>query len=104
MPPKTLSFCTEKFLSFLPAKNPILEFINVITAIKRAGLRILVPHRESVIPAEKASIEVAIPIKIKHFKSMQADSGSIFLFDSIINLNPKYEKIKNTIKSAYGRI
>ena len=100
IPAKISKYLVWRCLIFPPVQNPIFELINVIKAIKRAGLRILFPYRESEIPAEKASIDVAIPIRNKHFISIH---NSFFLsgeLASIINLKPRYEKIKNTIKSA----
>ena len=74
-----------------------MELTNVTKAIKSAGLKILFPKRESDIPAEKASILVAIPTNIRHFISRH---NCFFLSDSkasLINLIPRYTKIKNTI-------
>ena len=47
--------------SFPPTKNPMLELIKVIPAISNAGFVIKLPYKEREIPAENASIEVAIP-------------------------------------------
>lgn len=48
--------------SFPPNLNPRHEFRNVIDAIRHAGLKILFPYKDREIPAEKASMLVAIPI------------------------------------------
>ena len=53
------------FLHFPPRINPSEEFINVINVISNAGFRILFPYKAKEIPAEKASMLVAIPINNK---------------------------------------
>lgn len=66
--------------------------MKVTNAIKIAGLKIKLPYKDNVIPAEKASIEVATPIKNRVFKSTQTFlhlSMPDFSFASVINLKPK---------------
>ena len=53
-------------LNFPPMMNPSAEFINVIVVINNAGNKILFPYKDNEIPAEKASMLVAIPINNKH--------------------------------------
>ena len=79
----------EIFLRLPPSMNPKFEFKNVISVIKIAGFIILFPYNDNVIPAEKASILVAIPIKSKQIIPMQL---GLFLFlskASFINFRPK---------------
>ena len=69
--------------------------------INKAGLKIWLPNNDNVIPAEKASILVAIPTSKRHFKSMQTGFPFYSSNASFITFAPKYVKIKNTIKPAY---
>ena len=78
------------------------EFINVITAITKAGNKILLLYKDKVAPTEKASMLVAIPTiksdkKVKHKLILLLHSNASF-----INLIPKRMKIKNTMNFAYG--
>lgn len=91
------------FFNFNPNENPNRESKNVIIPIKAIGFRILFPYKESEIPAEKASILVATPIRNRHAKLIE-DGVSFFENASFINFNPKNVNITNTIIGANGSI
>ena len=57
----------EKFLSVPPKLKPKIELIKVIRVIIKAGFKTVLPYKDKDIPAENASILVAMPIKNKHF-------------------------------------
>ena len=91
-------------MSFPPRPKPRREFINVTTPIKMAGLSILFPKSDNEIPAEKASILVAIPTSKRHLRSMQSCFSFSFSKAYFINLTPRYVNIAKTINPAYGSI
>ena len=86
-----------KFLSLPPSMKPKKEFRHVITVIKRAGLKMVFPYNASVMPAEKASILVAIPIRSKQANPMQHGFLGLLSKESFINLIPRNAKIVKTI-------
>ena len=104
MPEDISSALVGKFLSLPPSENPKIELKKVTAVIKRAGLRMWFSNSESVIPAEKASMLVAIPTKSRHFRSMQSCFSFFVSKASIMNLAPRYVKMRNTISPAYGSI
>ena len=99
-PAEISRFFVGKFLSLPPKLKPNKEFIKVINVINKAGLRMRFPYKESEIPAEKASILVAIPISNRHIKPMQEGLLSLESKASLINLIPKKTNIVKTIKLA----
>ena len=75
--------------SFPPKKKPREEFTNVTKAIRRAGFKIRFPKSESEIPAENASILVAIPTRSRHLMSIQSCLDFSFSNASRMNLTPR---------------
>ena len=92
------------FLHLPPSMKPKDEFINVITVINNAGFNILFPHKAKEIPAEKASMLVAIPINNKQPIPMQQGLSFLLSKASLMNLIPKNTKIVQTIIPAKGAI
>ena len=86
-----------RFFNLPPSQNPRFEFKKVINAIRHAGLRILLPYNDNEIPAENASMLVAIPINSRHDKLIQ--TVLIFSFSklSFINRIPSQTKITKII-------
>ena len=84
--------------------NPKFEFKNVISVIKIAGFIILFPYNDNVIPAEKASILVAIPINRRQVSPMQRGLFELLSKASLINFIPKNRKMVKTIKLVNGAI
>ena len=62
-----------------------------------AGFNILFPYNASEIPAEKASILVAIPINNKHRIPIQVGLSFLLSNASFINFKPKNTNIVNKI-------
>ena len=89
-----------KHLHFSPMKYPREEFINVIAVIKIAGFNILFPYKDKLMPAEKASILVAIPISKRHVIAIQFGVCFFVSKASLIHFIPKKTNIVHTIKSA----
>lgn len=89
-----------KFFNIPPSLNPKSELKKVISKINIAGFIILFPYKASEIPAEKASILVAIPIKKRHAKLIQQILFVLVSKASLINLKPKTKKMVNTIYFA----
>ena len=99
-PAKTSNPFVGRCFNLPPNAKPKIELAKVTKAIRSAGLSIQLPNNDKVIPAENASILVAIPTKIKHLKSIQSCCSFSLSNASIIIFTPKYVNIKNTIKPA----
>ena len=79
MRPANISiYLHEKPFNFPPNAKPKQELINVTKAINIAACSIGLSDKARVMPAEKASMLVAIPIKNKHNSPRQV--GFSFLF------------------------
>ena len=100
IPAKISKFLVGKFFNFPPSLKPKSELMKVITVINIAGFRILFPDSKREIPAEKASMLVAIPIKSRHIIPIQHGSFLFLSKASFINFSPKNTKIVNTIALA----
>ncbi len=83
-----------------PIVKPKIEFIKVTKAINKAGFRMWLPNSDNVIPAENASMLVAIPTNNKHLKSMHNLCSLFGSKASSIILHPKYMNIKHTVNPA----
>lgn len=79
----------ENLRIFSPIKNPKFELINVIKAINNAGFMMRFPYNDSDIPAENASMLVAMPISNRHVKSIQRGFCLLGLHASVINFSPR---------------
>ena len=93
-----------KHLHFSPRVYPNIEFINVMTVIKIAGFNILFPYKDRLIPAENASMLVAIPISNRQVIPIQFGVCFFVSKASLMNFIPRKTNIVNTIKLAYGVI
>ena len=104
IPPKISMPFELNFFKQKPLENPKNEFINVtipiVIALNNNGVFV----KDNVIPAENASILVAIPINNKQTKPKHNFFSCFFSKASIINLKPKYVKIRKTIIEANGSI
>ena len=104
IPANISRYLDGNFCNLPPRVKPKIELINVINVIKIAGLSILFPYKERDIPAENASILVAIPIINKQRIPIHRILSFCFWQASIINFAPRYANIKNTIIGANGAI
>jgi hypothetical protein len=88
MPAKISMLRVGMFFNFPPKAKPKPEFIMVMPVINKAGFKILFPDNSKEIPAENASILVAIPINSRQVIPIQL--GLFFSSKaSFINLKPK---------------
>lgn len=96
-PPKISMPFELNFFKQKPLENPKNEFINVtipiVTALNNNGVFV----NDNVIPAENASILVAIPSSKSVLSVNIAFSSFSLLKASLIIVNPRYAKIINTI-------
>ena len=89
------------FSKNFPEIKPRHELMKVIKPINSIGLSMPLPDKYNEIPAEKASILVARPIKTRHVRLMH--DGFFFASkDSFINFSPKNTNIVKIIMSEYG--
>ena len=97
-PPEISRYFEGSFLKPLPAQNPATDIKNEVKPIKQADniKGDLVKLRLT--PDARASMLVASPMPIRHFRPIQQILSSFSLNASYINFTPK---AKNIVKTSH---
>jgi hypothetical protein len=104
IPDEISSFFRGNDFNFPPRIKPIAELIQVIVVNKIAAFAILTSYNANEIPAENASMLVAIPIRNKHKTPIQLGTIGLSLRDSRMMPIPIVINKTHTIIEVYGSI
>lgn len=104
IPPDISKNIDGSFLKKLPSQKPPKDMKNDAAPIIKAEISIELSVNFKFMPEANASMLVAMPNIIRHFKSKHFNSSSFAKNASIINFAPKMKNIEKTIIDEYGSI